>query len=119
LKDAKYSTADVLASAGPKRVTIIMLREVSSEEFGRGFMSGIQQNTDKQEKSTFTAQFLRLGELFSSIPEAKKGDTLTVDWIPNVGTVIAYNGKKLGEPYPDMHFYNAILRIWLGDKPVD
>jgi hypothetical protein len=25
----------------------------------------------------------------------------------------------MGEPYPDIGFNNALLRIWLGEKPVD
>ncbi|MBI3285113.1 MAG: chalcone isomerase family protein [Burkholderiales bacterium] len=119
LKDKKTTVPEVLATTGPRRVTIVMLRDVSNEEFGRGFMSGIQQNTEKSEKAKLTSQFLRFGELFASVPELKKGDIMTNDWIPGVGTVVALNGKKMGEPYPDIAFNNALLRIWLGDKPVD
>ncbi|MBC3936000.1 chalcone isomerase family protein [Undibacterium sp. CY7W] len=119
LKEKKTTVPDVLAAPGPRRVTIVMLRDLSNEDFGRGFMQGIQQNTDKAEKAKLTAQFLRFGELFASVPELKKGDVMTNDWIPGVGTVLTLNGKKLGEPYPDLAFYNALLRIWLGDSPVD
>lgn len=119
LKDKKTTVPEVLASAGPRRVTIVMMRDLSNEEFGRGFMSGIQQNTDKAEKSKMTSQFIRFGELFASVPELKKGDVMTNDWIPGVGTVVALNGKKMGDPYPDIAFYNALLRIWLGEYPVD
>ncbi len=118
LKDKKTTVPDVLAAPGPRRVTIVMLRDVSNEEFGRGFMSGIHQNTDKAEKAKLTSQFLRFGELFASVPELKKGDVMTNDWVPGVGTVVALNGKKMGE-YPDIGFYNALLRIWLGESPVD
>lgn len=110
---------DILGLPGPKRVTLVMLRDLSNEDFGRGFMNGIQQNTDKVEKMKLVAQFLRFGELFASVPELKKGDVMTNDWIPGVGTVVALNGKRMGEPYPDVAFYNALLRIWLGEKPVD
>ncbi len=119
LKEKKTTVPEVLASAGPRRVTIVMLRDLSNEEFGRGFMSGIQQNTDKAEKSKMTSQFIRFGELFASVPELKKGDVMTNDWIPGVGTVVSLNGKKMGDPYPDLAFYNALLRIWLGESPVD
>lgn len=119
LKEKKTTVPEVLASQGPRRVTIVMLRDLSNEEFGRGFMTGIQQNTDKAEKSKMTMQFIRFGELFASVPELKKGDVMTNDWIPGVGTVVALNGKKMGDPYPDLAFYNALLRIWLGESPVD
>ena len=29
------------------------------------------------------------------------------------------NGKKVGESLPDQAFFNAIMRIWIGTKPVD
>jgi len=119
LQEKKSTVPDVLAAHGPRRVTIVMLRDLSNEDFGRGFMQGIQQNTEKAEKAKLTSQFLRFGELFASVPELKKGDVMTNDWIPGVGTVVSLNGKKMGEPYPDIAFYNALLRIWLGEKPVD
>ncbi|MBR7781109.1 chalcone isomerase family protein [Undibacterium luofuense] len=119
LKEKKNTVPDVLAAQGPRRVAITMLRDLSNEDFGRGFMQGIQQNTDKSEKLKMTSQFMRFGELFASVPELKKGDTMIVDWIPNQGTIVMLNGKKMGEPYPDLAFYNAILRIWLGESPVD
>ena len=119
LKDKKTTVQDVLNADGPRRVTIVMLRDLSSEDFSRGFMQGIQKNTEKADKAKLTSQFLRFGELFASVPELKKGDVMTNDWIPGVGTVVALNGKKMGDPYPDILFYNALLRIWLGENPVD
>jgi hypothetical protein len=29
------------------------------------------------------------------------------------------NGQPRGKPIPGDDFYRALLRIWLGDKPVD
>jgi hypothetical protein len=119
LQEGKNTVPDVLAAPGVKRVSITMLREVSSEEFGRGFMQGLQQNTDKSDKAKLVNQLQKLGELFASIPELKKGDVLTTDWLPGTGTVLHLNGKRLLDPLPDVAFYNALLKIWLGDKPVD
>lgn len=119
LSDKKMTVPDVLAVPGAKRVTIVMLRDIGNEELGRGFMSGIQQNTDKAEKSKLVMQLQKFGEMFATIPELKKGDTLTTDWVPESGTLVHLNGKKVGDVIPDAAFYNALLRIWLGEKPVD
>ncbi|WP_295761572.1 chalcone isomerase family protein [Undibacterium sp.] len=119
LKEKKTTVPEILALAGPKRVSLVMLRGLSNEDFGRGFVTGIQQNTEKAEKAKLIAQFVRFGELFASVPELKKGDVLICDWLPGVGTVMSLNGKQMGEPFQDVAFYNAILRIWLGEKPVD
>ncbi len=119
LSDKKATVPDVLAASGAKRVTIVMLRDVGNEELGRGFMVGIQQNTDKAEKAKLVVQLQKFGEMFATIPELKKGDTLTADWIPGSGTLVHLNGKKVGDVIPDEAFYSALLRIWLGEKPVD
>jgi Chalcone isomerase-like len=96
-----------------------MMREVTGDDFGQAFMSGINANTDKAEKGKIVGQMVKFGEMFVNVAALKKGDTLTVDWVPDKGTVIELNGKSIVEPLPDLAFYNALLKIWLGDKPAD
>ena len=117
--EKKTTTAEILKEDGPRRMTIQMARDVSSDDFGKAFMDGLNDNLDKVEKQKIVAQIGRIGELFASVDGLKKGDVLHLDWVPGSGTQAELNGKKLGEPIPDLAFYNAILRIWLGDKPVD
>jgi hypothetical protein len=117
--EKKNNVADILKQDGPRRVTIQMARDVSSEDFGKAFMEGLNDNVDKAEKQRMVSQIGRMGELFASVDGLKKGDVLHIDWIPGTGTQAELNGKKLGSPIPDVNFYNAILRIWLGDRPVD
>lgn len=119
LTEKKSTVPDVLKAPGARRVVIVPLRDISNEDFGRAFLSGIQKNSDKSEKAKLVVQFQKFGELFASIPELKKGDVLTTDWIPGTGTVIQLNGKKTIDPLPDIAFYNSILKIWLGDSPAD
>jgi ribosomal protein L9 len=119
LPEKKTVVADILKQEGPRRVTLQMARDLTSEEFGKAFMDGLNENLDKAEKQKIVAQIGKMGELFASVDAIKKGDVLHLDWIPGTGTQAELNGKKLGEPIPDVNFYNAILRIWLGDKPVD
>lgn len=119
LGEKKSTPADIIALAGPKRVQLVMLREISSEDFGDAFMKGLNENSDKAEKSKFVNQTVAMGEIFASIAGLKKGDVLHLDWIPNVGMQSVLNGKQVGQTVPDVGFYNAVLRIWLGDKPVD
>jgi len=119
LPEKKNATAEILKLEGPRRVTLQMARDLTSEEFGKAFMDGLNENLDKAEKQKIVAQIGKMGELFASVDAIKKGDVLHLDWIPGTGTQTELNGKKLGDPIPDVNFYNAILRIWLGDKPVD
>jgi hypothetical protein len=119
LTDKKKTPADVLAAEGPRRFTLVMLRDVSGEDFGEAFMSGINKNTDKAEKSKMVNQMAKFGEIFTAQGNLKKGDVLVTDWVPGTGTVMTLNGKSISEPLPDLAFYNALLKIWLGEKPAD
>jgi len=119
LPEKKDTTAGVLDSPGPRRFSLGLLREVTGDELGQAFLAGITANTDKAERSKFVNQLTQFGEAFVNIPQGKKGDVITVDWVPDTGTVMFLNGKPIGEPMKDIAFYNAVLKIWLGDKPVD
>jgi hypothetical protein len=119
LPEKKTAVADVLASQGARRVQIVSLRDLTSQEFGDAFMKGLNANTDAAERTRLLPQTKTFGEMFAGIPGLKKGDVLLVDWIPGTGTVCTLNGKKIGETVQDIAFYNAILRIWIGDKPAD
>lgn len=119
LTEKKSTMAEIAGLDGPRRVTLIMARDVSSDSFGGAFMEGLKDNTTAAERSAIAMQVNKFGEMFALVPGLKKGDVLHIDWVPGVGTTCEINGKKLGETVPDVAFYNAILRIWLGDDPVD
>jgi hypothetical protein len=117
--DKKATVPEVLAAPGPKRIQIVLLRDASSEDFGQAFMSGMKKNSDIGERAKIINQMLTFGQLFAAIPEIKKGDVLTTDWIPGTGTICQLNGKKIVDIIPDVAFYNALMKIWLGHSPAD
>ncbi|MGH8808066.1 MAG: chalcone isomerase family protein [Noviherbaspirillum sp.] len=119
LTEKKKSVAEILALNGARRVRMVLLREVNSEDLGQAFMDGLNANSDKTEKAKFVNQTVKMGEIFASIPALNKGDTITCDWVPGSGMHVLVNDKRVGEILPDIAFYNAFLKIWLGDHPAD
>lgn len=119
LTEKKSTTADILALNGPKRFKIVFLRDLTSEEFGSAFLAGINKNLEKDEKTKLVNQITKFGDLFTEFEGVKKGEVIIGDYNPAVGTTITLNGKQLGSPLPDVAFYNAILRIWIGANPAD
>lgn len=119
LSNKKATEAEVLAAPGAKRIELTLLREVSSEDLGQAFMAGMRKNSPIAERAKLINEMLIFGQVFATIPTFKKGDVLTVDWIPGTGTLIMSNGKKLGDVLPAAAFYNALLKIWLGHSPAD
>jgi hypothetical protein len=49
-----------------------MLREVSSDDFGKAFLDGLNANTSKEERSKILPQITKFGEVFAQTPALKK-----------------------------------------------
>jgi hypothetical protein len=119
LPEKKGTTAEVLALPGPKRMTLVLLRDVSSNDLAQAFMDGIQKNSPREERNKVIMPLLKFGEGFASVPEFKKGDLVMGDWIPGTGGIFQVNGRKLGETINDALFYKIFMKIWLGDHAVE
>lgn len=117
---AKASTPEaVLASPGPKRIHIVMLREINAAELGKLFARGMEDNAPREEFSKSIAGVLTMSDIFSTYKKLMPGEAFTVDWIPGSGTVITINGKVANVPIKEPEFYSALLKIWLGKSPAD
>ena len=119
LPNRQDTTRDVLLGDGPKRLMIAMLRDVSGSDFN----DELRQYAVAEGASTpahILDNMLRLGQAIDRQSNGlRKGDTLTMDWVPGTGTMVELNNKPLTAPLHDIAFYKALLNIWLGDKPAD
>ena len=107
------------AATGPKRMSITMLRDIDSNELGKAFTKGFEENAPKGEMAKLIPGLIRMGQVFSDQKKLVAGDTFTNDWIPGTGLVITIKGKAQGEPFKEQEFFNALMRIWLGPNPAD
>lgn len=116
----KAATVDeVLATPGPKRVSITMLRDIDANELGKGLTRGFEDNSPKSEMAQLIPGLLRMSQMFSEQKLLKAGDSFTIDWVPGKGTVISVKGVVQGDPVKEQAFFNALMRIWLGPSPAD
>ena len=119
LPEKKTQLADILALPGPRRLEIVMLRDITSDELGQAFMQGLNRSSDQADRTRLLSQTMQFGAMFAMVPGLKKGDILTVDWLPEEGTLCKLNGKQVGDTVPELAFYNALLKIWIGAHPAD
>ena len=113
------SPEEALSMAGPKRISITMLREIDSNELGKLFTRGVEDNVPKTEMSKLIPGLIRMGQIFSDQKRLLAGDSFTFEWIPGTGGVLSVKGKVQGEPFKEPEFFSALLRIWLGTVPAD
>lgn len=118
--EKKSSTPeDIYAAAGPRRMSITLLREIDSNELGKSFTKAFEENAPKAEMSRLIPGLLRMGQVFSDQKKMVAGEGFTIDWVPGTGTVISVKGKPQGDAIKEPEFFNAMMRIWLGAKPAD
>lgn len=117
---AKASTPnEVLTASGPRRITLVMLNDISSEDLGDAFIKALNSNLDQPDRQKSIKHIVYFGEMFASVQGLKKGDKVDVDWSPESGMQCYINSKKFGEAINELAFYNAILKTWLGANPID
>jgi hypothetical protein len=109
--------AAILEQQGPKRVAIHMLRDVSADAFSEALGEGIRANHSEAEAKGLEPRVKELTGIFAELKEAKKGMALALDWNGS-GTQLMAQGRPVGKPIAGEDFYRALLRIWIGDKPV-
>jgi len=111
--------AALLAQKGARRITLTMLRDVDADTFAGALNDGLRNNHSEAQLAGWKSQIDALNASLKAAGEAKKGDVIHFEFAPEVGTRITVNGKGVGSAIPGEDFFTAVLRIWLGDKPVD
>ncbi|MDP2677853.1 MAG: chalcone isomerase family protein [Rhodoferax sp.] len=113
------TAAQLLAQTGARRVTITMLRNVDAESFASALNDGLRDNHTEAQFAAMKPRIDALNANLKAVGEAKKGDVIHFEFAPDAGTQVTVNGQARGSVIAGEDFFTAVLRIWLGDKPVD
>ena len=109
--------ATLLKMPGTKRISMHMLRDVPADQFSDALADGIRENHSEAEAKALVPRLMELVGIMAEVKEAKKGMVIMLDWTGS-GTQVLIDGKAAGRPIAGEDFYRGLLRIWLGDKPV-
>lgn len=116
----KATSADAaVAAPGPKRLQLVMLVDVPAGEFVKAFYKGIARNTPTAQQPALAERMQRFDAMVAAIGTVKNRDVVDLDWLPDSGLRLARNGRELGPPIAGEDFYGALLRIFVGQRPVD
>jgi len=111
--------AALLAQKGPRRVAITTLRNLDADSFAGGLNDGLRNNHTEAQLAGFKSQLEVLNANLKAVGDTRKGDVVLLDFTPEAGTRLSVNGQQRGTAIPGEDFYEAVLRIWLGEKPAD
>lgn len=114
----KMSAASaVLDSREPRRILMHMMRDLDADSLVGALKEGLQHNHSAAELTALKADIDQFEALMRGIGNARKGDVITIDF-SGEGTGVGFNGQTRGA-VPGEAFGRALLKVWLGDKPVD
>ncbi len=119
LPQKKNTSNDIGALKGAKRMHLSVMRDINSNDFSKALLAGMRANLSNAEQQKHFDSLLKLGSIFGQIPSLKKGESITIDSIPGTGAFILVNNKRVGEVFQDDTFFQALLQIWIGPKPID
>jgi hypothetical protein len=117
LPQKKTTAAEALAIKGTKRLQVVVLREVSAETLADALVKGIEHNSSVAEMTVLAARVDELKAAMLSLKQVPQGSTIMIDWLPDAGTRMFFNGKPVGKDIPGEDLYRAVLKVWLGDHP--
>ncbi len=110
--------SDAIDAKGAKRIAIVTLRDLTAEEFVDALIAALKNNHDEAALKTLQPKIDQFRSTMLTIGKAPEKSAVNIDWLPESGTRLSFNGGTKGSDIPGEDFYRALLKIWLGDKPV-
>jgi Chalcone isomerase-like len=119
LPEKSTSAAAALAAKGAKRIQLTMVREADAEQFVESIDAGLRANHSETQLAQVKPQTDALMAMIRNVGTSQKGATIVLDYAASSnGTTLFVDGKPAGQPMPGEEFFRTLMRIWLGDNPV-
>lgn len=108
---------DVIGAKTLRRVHLVLKRRVDADTMWEAFDEGIRANASPTELSAIRPALVRVEKVFRDLGEVTEGDVVDLDFAADGTTRIYYNRRAQGS-FPGPALAGALLKIWLGQKPV-
>ena len=113
------NATNLLAQPDAKVMKIVLLRDLTGEDFADATVKGFKANNSEADVAKFQGKLDEIKALMLDFGPVKKGTVIQIDFVPGEGTHVRLDGKRRGPEITGDDFQQAVLRIWLGPKPVD
>lgn len=117
LPEKQTSGDAIIAQNREHRMEMHILYGLSSDQLFDGFNEAIAECHTPAELAALDADLKAMRRIFDSIKKVKRGDVIALDYSPASGTHFSVNGMARGT-IAGPAFSRALLKIWLGNKPV-
>lgn len=111
------SEASILESNAPRSMQLHMLRELEASTLSTALEEGLRHNHTATELEQLKPPTMQLTDIMLRLGKARPGDVVTLDFSES-GVEVSLNGEARGQVVSP-NFAKALLKVWLGEKPVD
>jgi hypothetical protein len=108
----------LLRQRGPRRMAMRFVREVEAELFMTSLNEGMRKNYGASQLAAWRPQIETLTTVISTMVLARRADNITWDFTEEGGRIMQNSVPRVPS-IPGEDFYNAVLRVWLGEQPAD
>jgi hypothetical protein len=109
-------TANILTGKGNKRIQIMTLRDLSAEQLAEALEKGVEDNNSPGELAKIKARLEEFRASLLAMEKIPEKTEIRIEWNGSATQVFMNNVQK-GKGIPGEDFYQALLKIWLGNKP--
>ncbi len=113
---AKAGALSGVLAKGPRRVQMNLLRDLSADQLVNALVDGLKDNNSEAELAAIKAQVDQMVATMKAFNEVKEKDVVALDFVDGA-TKIMLNGQAKAS-IPGDAFNAALMKVWLGDKPV-
>ena len=114
----------ILRQPGAKRIQIVNLFDLSADILAVTLAKGMRRNLSEAEFAELRERIDLLRAAVHATGKAASGSLIQLDWLPAGSghggvTRLSVNALPRGEDIPGEDFYQALLKVWLGEKVND
>ncbi len=124
LPQQQQTLAAALRSQGAKRIEVVPLFALNAELFALGLVKGLRRNLSDSEYAELQQRIDKLRTTVRTMDDAAAHSLIQIDWLPAAGaaggvTRLSIDGLQRGEDIGGEDFFQAVLKVWLGEKVHD
>jgi long-chain acyl-CoA synthetase len=112
----KTASTDAVLASAPRRVRLDLLRNLSAGQLVDALLDGLADNNSPEALAAIKPEVDEMVRIMRGFGDVKEGSVVTLDFVDGatrIGQDATVRGRIAGEA-----FNRALLRIWLGERPV-
>jgi Chalcone isomerase-like len=111
--------AQAMAMPGPKRLRMKIMLDAPAAELSKAVRRGVAKNENERAQAQLAERVTLFNQAIDSLGTLKVGDVVDLDWLPGKGAQLRHNERVVGPLVEGEDFYRSILKIYIGERPVD